>query len=117
MRCSRRNIYVGDPIITPVSDKEAGAFLVQDMNDKAAFIPMVYECNAYALALVSAAKKYFATNYYIIPAIGMVWLKSNAKRPAHAVNFYVTPEELIRYIEPQTDHRYFPDQRIVFVYI
>ena len=117
MQLSRRKIYIGTKDPTPITPKQAEAFLVQDVVDKLQYLSGVFECDGFALALVGTAKVYFARKYKINPAFGVVWTDKTATEKAHALNFYVTLKYQIFYIEPQTDLQIFPSGRKVFVLI
>ena len=108
---SRRRIYVGMQYITPVTSKQVGEFLVQDMTDKIKYAKGVFECASFALGLAANAKRRFYAKDNINPAIGICWTKK------HAFNFYITPEYKISYIEPQTDRVMFPTEKIIFLQI
>jgi hypothetical protein len=103
MHLSRRKIHIGTKEPVPITPKQAGIFLVQDVVEKLQYLQDVFECNGFALALAGAAKVYFAREYQINPAFGIVWTRKTATEKAHAFNFYVTPRYQVICIEPQSD--------------
>lgn len=118
--CSRRNIYVGDKFLTPVTDTDFRRFLVTDETDLRKYRSGIFECNLFALNLVVNAKNWFLKEYGINAAVGMLWTKKTSYRESHAFNFYVTPIDFyVRYIEPQTDKRvilsYYGRPKFVFI--
>jgi hypothetical protein len=115
MRMSRRNIYVGTRRLEPVHEKDFHRFIVADMTDKEKWIKGVQECDAFSLHLLSNAKKWFVREYKVNAAVGMAWI--NKAPRGHAINFYVTPEYKIRYVEPQNDKEIFMTTNAFFVYI
>ena len=117
MHISRRRIYIGTKNPKPVTSKQVGRFLVQDGLDRVPYISTVFECDGFALALAGRAKLWFAEEYGINPAFGIVWTAKTSKEKAHAFNFFVLPEYRIRYIEPQTDREIFFSGRKTFVLI
>jgi hypothetical protein len=117
MHLSRRKIYIGTKNPKPVTSKQVGAFLAEDGLDRIQYIPTVFECDGYGLALAGRAKLWFAEECGINPAFGIVWTAKTSEENAHALNFYVRREYAIIYIEPQTDLQVFPSGKNVFVLI
>lgn len=117
MRLSRRKIYIGTKNPVPITHKQAGSFLVQDVIDKLQYRPQIFECDGFALALAGQAKIWFAEKYGIYPAFGIVWTNKTFDKEAHAFNFYVSPSFRITYIEPQTDLQIYPGGRKTFILI
>jgi hypothetical protein len=87
------------------------------MTDKATWKEGAWECDAFALHLLSSAKKWFYKKYKKNAAVGMLWRAGIGGARGHALNFVVTPEFKIRYYEPQTDREVFPVERKLFVLI
>lgn len=119
LHCSRRNVYVGDKFLTPVTDKDFGRFLVEDRTDSREYRKNVFECNLFALNLVTNAKNWFLEEYEINAAVGMLWTKKTTHIVSHSFNFYVTPKLNIHFVEPQNDLKLFLENfgRAIFVYI
>ena len=115
MHLSRRKIFVGTKAVKPITGNMMGEFLVHDMTDKAPYIEDVFECDSFALAVVGNAKVWFAKEYGINPAVGIVWER---REPVpHAFVFYVIPTFNVRYIEPQTDKETLPSGRKMFALV
>ena len=117
MHISRRKINIGTKNPKPITSKQAGIFLAEDGLDRVQYAPTVFECDGYALALAGRAKLFFAEEYGVNPAFGIVWTAKTSTEKAHAFNFFVQPKYAIRYIEPQTDLQVFPSARNIFVLI
>ena len=117
MHIPRRKINIGTKNPKPITSKQVGVFLAEDGLDRVQYVPTVFECDGYALALAGRAKLFFAEEYGINPAFGIVWTAKTSTEKAHAFNFFVLPGYAIRYIEPQTDLQVFPSARNIFVLI
>jgi hypothetical protein len=119
LRCSRRKIFVGDKFLTPITEKNFGVFLLKDATDLRKYQPNIFECNLFALNLVTNAKNYFLNGYDVNAAVGMLWVAKTSYTEAHALNFFVNPSLSIHVIEPQNDLEVFLGNygRVEFVYI
>jgi hypothetical protein len=106
---------VGTQYLTPIKEKDFHRFIVADMTDKEKWIKGIQECDAFSLYLLSSAKKWFVREYKVNAAVGMAWIKKTPR--GHAINFYVTPDYKIRYVEPQNDKEIFMTTKAFFVYI
>lgn len=119
LKCSRRNIYVGDKYLTPVTERNFGCFIIRDSTDLRKYQPNLFECNLYALNLVTNAKNYFLNAFGINAAIGMLWVAKTTQKESHALNFFLNPALSIHIIEPQNDMEVFLADygRVEFIYI
>lgn len=110
---------MGDKYLTPVTEKNFGCFLFKDATDTRKYQPNLFECNLYALNLVTNAKNYFLNAYDINAAVGMLWTSKTAYKESHALNFFVNPMLSIHIIEPQNDMEVFLADygRVEFIYI
>jgi hypothetical protein len=117
MRMNRRHIYVGTQYLTPITEKDFHQFLVVDMTDELKWKEGAWECDAFGLNLLAAAKAWFYNKYKKNAAVGLLWMIEKGAQRGHALNFIVNEKFEIRYFEPQTDKEVFPVGRKLFVLI
>jgi len=110
LRCSRRNIYVGDRHSDLISDKDMGTFIAQANIDRWTYKNEMWDCDDFSLQFAAAAKRYFAPKG-INAAIGIIWTYK------HAFNLSVNPDRKVRLWEPQTGKRCFLHGRVRLVVI
>jgi hypothetical protein len=108
---------VGTQYLTPITEKDFHEFLAADMTDKAKWKEGAWECDAFALALLASAKRWFFNKYKKNAAVGMLWRAGIGGERGHALNFIVNEKLEIRYFEPQTDREVFSVGRKLFVLI
>lgn len=116
MRCSYRNLHLGDRNYDPVLRNDVTEFLKYDKTDKLKYKKEKFDCENFALRVMSNAQLYFVNKFDINPAFGMCWVQRK-REEMHAINFYISKvHNSIIYIEPQTDKEYFLDgERVRFV--
>ena len=105
-RCSYRNMKIGDRDYDSLGRWEVNTFLNLDKTDKIKYREEKFDCENFALRVMSNAQIYFVEKFNINPAFGMCWV--SGKDGLHAINFYILkPHNIIVYIEPQSDDEYF----------
>lgn len=116
MRCSYRNLHLGDKDYDSLFRGDVTEFLKYDKTDKLKYKKEKFDCENFALRLMSNAQLYFVDKLDINPAFGMCWVQRK-REEMRAINFFVSKVlNSIVYIEPQTDTEYFLNgERVRFV--
>lgn len=98
-RCPSSKIFIGDAHLSALKLKDVTAFLKQDLTDKKIYTgDPGWNCDKYALRLMSNAQVYFIEKKNVNPAFGLCWAGG------HAFNlFYCLDDNKIHFIEPQLD--------------
>ena len=109
-------IILSDPYYTPISEN-----LVKEIYDRSGmkdknYIPHLYDCENYAMAMLVSVLEYgrksYSTKYQY--AFGIVY--GDIPTP-HAINWFITPEEKVMFMEPQSGEIFHPKgNNIVFLY-
>lgn len=110
-RASSSNIFIGDKYLSGLKLKEVFEFLQHDLTDKKIYTgDPGWDCDNYALRLMSNAQVYFIEKKNINPAFGLCWAGG------HAFNlFYCGDDNKIHFIEPQRDKEITLSARARFV--
>jgi len=104
-------IFIGDQYLSALKRKDVVAFLKQDITDKKVYTgDPGWNCDKYALRLMSNAQVYFIEKKNINPAFGLCWAGG------HAFNLvYCSDDNRIHFIEPQSDKEIKLSSRARFV--
>lgn len=109
--CSDSMIYISDRHYECVSDDAFMEFLANDQTDSIPYQPETFDCDDYALHLLSAFRMHCSRNN-MNAAIGMAWVDD------HAVTFYINSSYSVNIIDPHFDTPYLMEnESAYFVYI
>lgn len=95
--CPYRYIFLSDKYLSPLSVNQVKDFLDFDMTDRKPYKNEIWDCDNYALRVMSNAQIYFIERENINPAFGLYWTHNHAK------NLYYCTDGTIHFIEPQLD--------------
>lgn len=98
-RCSSRNIFISDKYLSALKKGDVNDFLERDLTDKKKYTgDPGWDCDNYALRLMSNAQIHFIEKKNINPAFGLCWAGG------HAINlYYCLNDNKIHFIESQLD--------------
>ena len=102
-KCPLDHIYIRDAHLDTITVSDARAFLAQDKTDLQEYIKEKHDCDDFADRLYCAARAYFFKR-----DINVAWI--NLWGPSviglHAMNGFITKDNIHLIVEPQTDKIY-----------
>lgn len=98
-KAASSKIFIGDRYLSALKFKDVTDFVKQDLTDRKIYTgDPGWDCDNYALRLMSNAQVHFIEKKNINPAFGLCWAGG------HAFNlFYCSDDDKIHFIEPQLD--------------
>ena len=109
-------VKLSDPFYTPISESEVEEMFNKSGLKNKKYVPHLFDCENFAKAFVSVveehARRSRKTKYQY--AFGIVY--GDIPTP-HAINWFITPEEKVMFMEPQSGEIFHPKgNNIVFLY-
>jgi len=98
--CPYRYIFIPDTHLDLVDDADAQEFLKQDRTDKETYVPERFDCDDFARNVYNNARNYGL----FVKKENWAWAELTVPgSPGHALNLYVNKNQIVVFIETQTD--------------
>ena len=109
-------VILSDPYYTPISESHINEIYERAGLRNKKYIPDLFDCDNYAMAMTVSvaehARRSRKTRYQY--AFGIVY---GDIPTLHAINWFITPEEKVMFMEPQSGEIFHPKgNNIVFLY-